>query len=128
MKFTNAIKFPVMVAVMGCGLMLAKPAAAQQDVNPTDYNEGPNMVSLNQPVNPEPVAQVTTTISANSTASIQAEGTQAAARKSSAAVSVWALSTGLGTMLLIATIVTVSDNRRRNGAIRGNSASDPASV
>lgn len=127
MKLTNAIKVPVMLAVMGCGLMLAKPAAAQEEIDPTHFDEGPSMVPFNQPVNPAPVAEATM-ISANTSASNESQPTQVSAQNSAAAGAAWAVPVGLGAMLLVGTVMIVGEDRRRAGHAAGATASDSSAV
>lgn len=127
MKLTNAIKVPVMLAVMGCGLMLAEPAAAQQEINPTQYDEGPNMAPLNQAVNPASDPQATM-ITGDNSASNLPEATQVSSQHSAAAGAAWAVPVGLGAMLLIGTVMIVGEDRRRTGRASGTAAANDSAA
>jgi len=58
MKLQKVVRVPAMlIAVAGVGLLLARPASAQQDMDPTHFDDSQDTVALTQPVNATPGAE-----------------------------------------------------------------------
>jgi hypothetical protein len=109
MNFQKMVRMQVMVIAAGAGLFLARPAQAQQDVNPTQYDDSYNMVPLNQPAS----AQDAKLITVSAPGSLETKQKNAAETKSAASSALMTLLLGGGSLLLIGSAAAVGDTRRR---------------
>jgi hypothetical protein len=114
MRFQKMIRIQLMVVGLGAGLLLAKPVFAQQDTDPTLFEETadathPDQAAFNVTAPPEAVIRVTAYAAAPS-AALEVDEAQLTALD---VKTVFALMIGIGSIVLLGMAEAVRGSRRR---------------
>jgi hypothetical protein len=114
MRFQKMIRIQLMVVGLGAGLLLAKPVFAQQDTDPTLFEETadathPDQAAFNVAPPPEAVIRVTAYAAAPSSAQEVDEAQLTALDVKT----VFALMIGIGSIVLLGMAEAVRGSRRR---------------
>jgi hypothetical protein len=114
MKFQKMIRVPLMLVGLGAGLLMGKPVCAQQDTDPTLFEEAadttqPDQAAFNVAPPPEAVIRVTAYAAAPSSAQEAYEAQLTALDLKT----VFALMIGIGSIVLLGMAEAVRGSRRR---------------
>jgi hypothetical protein len=114
MKFQKMIRIQLMVVGLGAGLLLAKPTFAQQDTDPTLFEQAadttqPDRAAFNVTPPPEAVIRVT----AYAVAPPSAQEADAAQLTALDINTILALMVGIGSIVLLGMAEAVRGSRRR---------------
>jgi hypothetical protein len=113
MKFQKMIRIQMMLMGMGAGLLLARPACAQQDMDPTIFEDSANTPVMDQPLNATPSAEATKVAAADSAAPLAAQRVDATGLTSMDMSAVVVLMIGIGSIVLLGLAEAVREGRRR---------------
>jgi len=111
MKFQKMIRIQMMLMGMGAGLLLTRPASAQQDMDPTIFEDSANTPVMDQPLNETPSAEATKVAAADSAAPLAAQRVDATGLTSMDMSALVVLMIGIGSLLGLAEAVRGSRRR-----------------
>jgi hypothetical protein len=118
-KFQKLVRMPMMLAVVGTGLLIARPASAQQDLDPTHFDDSQGTVRFNQPVDLTSNAAVANLSAENAPVTLKVEETGNTPVDASALL----MLLGTGAIALIGTAKAMEGRRRRREGVGGSAAS-----
>ena len=113
MKFQKMIRIQMMLMGMGAGLLLTRPAGAQQDMDPTIFEDSANTRVMDQALNATPSAEATKVEAADSAAPPAAQRVDATGLTSMDMSEVVVLMIGIGSIVLLGLAEAVRGGRRR---------------
>jgi hypothetical protein len=113
MKFQKMIRIQMMLMGMGAGLLLTRPACAQQDMDPTIFEDSANTPVMDQPLNETPSAEATKVAAADSAAPLAAQRVDATELTSMDMSALVVLMIGIGSIVLLGLAEAVRGSRRR---------------
>jgi hypothetical protein len=122
MKFQKMIRIQLMLVGLGAGLLLAKPVYAQQDTDPTLFEDTSvashqDQACFNVPAPPQALKNMKAETTAPST--VQEE--DAAVLTSLDVNTILALMVGIGSIVLLGIAEAVRGSRRRTWRVAGSS-------
>ena len=113
MKFQKMIRIQMMLMGMGAGLLLVRPVFAQQDVDPTIFEDSANTTVMDQASNATPSAEAAKVAAVDAVAPLAAQGMDATGLTSMDTSAVVALMIGIGSIVLLGLSEAVGGGRRR---------------
>jgi len=122
MKFQKMIRIQLMLVGLGAGLLLAKPVYAQQDTDPTLFEDTSvasqqDQARFNVPAPP----QAATNMKAETRALSAVQEADAAVLTSLDVNTILALMVGIGSIVLLGIAEAVRGSRRRTWRVAGSS-------
>jgi hypothetical protein len=127
MKFQKMFRIQMLLMGMGAGLLLAKPVCAQQDMDPTIFEDSANTTVMDQALKATPSAEASEVAPADSVAALAAQEVGAAGLTSMDTSAAAVLMIGIGSIVLLGLAEAVRGSRRRTWREKA-SGSFPAGV
>jgi hypothetical protein len=118
MRFQKMARISVMVLGWGAVLLMARPVGAQQDMDPTLFDDSSNTVAMDQKWNATASAEAANVAAADASAPLAMPEVDAAGRAPVDRSAVVLLTMGMGSIVLLAVAEAVRGSRRRTGRER----------
>ena len=112
MKFQKMIRIQMMLVGMGAGLLLARPACAQQEMDPELFDVYPNTTVMDQVSDRTPGAEAVKVAAADSPAPLAAQGVDAEGLTAVDTSVMAILIIGIGSIVLFGMAEAVRGRRR----------------
>ena len=112
MKFEKMIRIQMMLVGMGAGLLLARPACAQQEMDPELFDVYANTTVMDQGSHRTPAAEAVKVAAADSPAPLAAQGVDAEGLTAVDTSAMVILIIGIGSMVLFGMAEAVRGPRR----------------
>jgi hypothetical protein len=114
MKFQKMIRIQLMLVVgLGAALLLARPVCAQQDMDPTPFDDSSNTIATDQALNATPSPEAASLPAANSAAPLATKEVDEAGLTSVDTSAVVLLMVSIGSIVLLGAVEAVRGSRRR---------------
>jgi hypothetical protein len=113
MKFQKMIRIQMMLMGLGAGLLLARPVCAQQDTDPTLFDDSSNTFAMDQTQNATTSAEAAKVAATDSAAPLATQEMNAARLTSVDTSAVVLLMIAIGSIVVLGMAEAVRGSRRR---------------